>query len=127
MAHYAFLDSNNVVVEVITGRDETEIVNGISDWEDHYGNFRGMRCLRTSYNTTKGVHLFGGEPFRKNYAGVGFIYDADRDAFIPPKPFDSWILNDATCWWEAPIPMPTDGKYYIWDESSLGWVEPNVD
>ncbi len=57
----------------------------------------------------------------------GFIYDADRDAFIPPKPFDSWILNDATCWWEAPIPMPTDGKYYIWDVSSLGWVEPNVD
>ena len=127
MAHYAFLDSNNVVVEVITGRDENEVVNGISNWEEYYGNFRGMRCLRTSYNTLKGVHLFGGTPFRKNYAGIGFTYDDERDAFIAPKRFDSWVFNETACDWEAPKPLPTDGKYYVWDESLLDWVEPDID
>jgi hypothetical protein len=83
MAHYAFLDENNIVTEVIVGKNEGE--EGI-DWEQHYGAFRGQPCKRTSYNTHGGVHSGGGTPYRKNYAGIGYTYDAGRDAFIPPKP-----------------------------------------
>jgi len=86
MAHYAFLDENNIVTEVIVGRDEDEVVDGISDWEAHYGEIRGQVCKRTSYNTLNGVHLYGGTPFRWNYAGIGYLYDPIRDAFIPPQP-----------------------------------------
>ena len=86
MAHYAFIDENNLVVEVIVGRDETE-----GDWETHYGALRGMTCLRTSYNNN----------IRKNFAGIGYTYDAERDAFIPPKPHEGdWVLNEETCRWE---------------------------
>jgi hypothetical protein len=99
MAHYAFLDENNIVIEVITGRNETE---ADTNWEEWYGNFRGLVCKRTSYNTVEGKHLKGGIPFRKNYAGIGYTYDAERDAFIPPKEDDSWILNEETCTWEIP-------------------------
>lgn len=102
MAHYAFIDENNIVTQVIVGRDENEIVNGISDWEAYYSSVYGQRCLRTSYNTIAGEHSNGGIPFRKNYAGVGYIYDESRDAFIPPKPFESWIFNEEKCIWEAP-------------------------
>jgi uncharacterized protein (TIGR02466 family) len=91
MAHYAFLDENNIVTEVIVGKNEGE--EGI-DWEVHYGAFRGQPCKRTSYNTHGGVHSGGGTPYRKNYAGIGYTYDADRDAFIPPKPYASWLLNE---------------------------------
>ena len=112
MAHYAFLDQNNVVTEVITGIDETELIEGLSP-EVWYGNFRNQVCKRTSYNGN----------IRKNYAGIGYTYDADRDAFIAPKPFESWVLNEDTCRWEAPRPMPTDGKLYRWDEPTLSWVE----
>jgi hypothetical protein len=119
MAHYAFLDSNNLVVEVIVGVDEH--LDGI-DWEEHYGTFRNLACKRTSYNTVGGVHLYGGIPYRKNYAGIGYVYDQGRDAFIPPKPFDSWILNEQTCLWEPPIPHPNDGESYIWDETNQGWT-----
>lgn len=119
MAHYAFLDENNIVTEVIVGKEEGE--DGI-DWEIHYGNFRGQVCKRTSYNTIAGIHKNGGTPFRKNYAGVGFTYDAGRDAFIPPKSFASWILNEDSCIWEPPIPMPNDNQLYIWDEDTLSWV-----
>ena len=119
MAHYAFLDENNIVTEVIVGKEEGE--DGI-DWEIHYGNFRGQVCKRTSYNTIAGIHKTGGIPFRKNYAGVGYTYDADRDAFIPPKSFASWILNEDTCTWEPPIPMPNDNQLYAWDEDTLSWV-----
>jgi hypothetical protein len=97
MAHYAFLDNENIVTEVITGKDEGE--NGI-DWEQYYGDYRGQVCKRTSYNTQGGVHFLGGEPFRKNYAGKGMTYDYERDAFIPPKPDGDWILNEETCLWE---------------------------
>ena len=103
MAHYAFLDENNVVTEVITGIHETETIEGL-DPETWYGNFRGKSCKRTSYNTQGGVHVNGGTPYRKNYAGVGYIYDAGRDAFIAPKPHDSWILDEATCSWQEPTP-----------------------
>jgi hypothetical protein len=122
MAHYAFLDENNIVTEVIVGKDDDE--TGI-DWEQHYGEFRGQVCKRTSYNTRGGVYYgkFGEAPFRKNYAGIGFTYDAQRDAFIPPKPNLSWVLNDNTCLWEAPVPYPDDGKPYRWDEEAVTWIE----
>jgi hypothetical protein len=92
MAHYAFLDNNNIVTEVITGRNEDEVVDGISDWEAHYGEFRGQTCKRTSYNNN----------YRKNYAGIGYYFDAERDAFIAPKPDESCIFNEETCQWEFP-------------------------
>lgn len=123
MAHYAYLDDNNVVIAVITGRNEDEIVNGIADWEDYYGSLRKQVCRRTSYNTRGGENLAGGTPFRKNYAGIGYSYDAGRDAFIPPRPYASWTLDESTCLWEAPVPYPTDGNDYQWDEDSVNWVE----
>ena len=121
MAHYAFLDLNNIVTEVIVGKNEGE--DGI-DWEQWYGEFRGQTCKRTSYNTYKGIHSKGGTPLRKNYAGIGYTYDAVRDAFIPPKPYASWMLNETSCIWEAPSPMPTEeGKFFRWDELSTSWIE----
>ena len=125
MAHYAFLDANNTVTEVIVGKNENE--DNI-DWEVHYGNFRGQTCKRTSYNTQGGVHTLGGTPLRKNYAGIGYTYDSERDAFIPPKPFASWILNENSCLWDAPTPYPTDlgteesPKRYVWNEETLDWT-----
>jgi hypothetical protein len=110
MAHYAFLDDNNIVIEVITGIDETELIEGL-DTETWYGNFRGQVCKRTSYNGN----------IRKNYAGIGYSYDASRDAFIAPKPFDSWLLNENTCQWLAPVPYPADGSDYFWNESNVAW------
>jgi len=118
MAHYTFLDQNNIVTEVIVGKNENE--EGIN-WEQHYGNFRGQICKRTSYNTVGGLHLLDGTPFRKNYAGIGYSYDETKDAFIAPKPYASCILNEDTCLWEAPVAYPTDGEYYIWNESTLIW------
>ena len=118
MAHYAFLDENYIVTEVIVGKDESNY-----DWEAHYGQFRGQLCKRTSYNTYGGVHKEGGTPYRKNYAGIGYSYDPQRDAFIPPKPFNSWVLNESSCLWDPPTPMPTDGKMYRWDEDTTAWVE----
>lgn len=128
MAHYAFLDENKIVTHVIVGKEEGE--DGI-DWEEHYGNFVGQTCKRTSYNTLGGVHSNNGEPFRKNYAGIGFFYDDQRDAFIPPKPYDSWILNEDSCLWESPIPKPQDTEtiYHFWNEelyqtdNTKGWVK----
>lgn len=122
MAHYAFLDENNIVTEVIVGKDEGEEGR---DWEQWYGEFRGQVCKRTSYNTQAGVHLNGGIPFRKNYAGIGYTYRADIDAFVPPQPFASWVLNESTAQWDAPVPMPTDGSMYSWDEATTNWVEIN--
>jgi hypothetical protein len=105
MAHYAFLDENNIVTEVIVGRDEDDLIEGVTSWEDYYGAFRGQRCLRTSYNTSGNQHIFDGEPFRGNYAGIGFQYREDLDAFIPPQPQSTddvaeWVLNEETCLWE---------------------------
>lgn len=120
MAHYAFLDSLNIVTEVIVGKDENE---GGIDWEQHYSEIRNQPCKRTSYNTRGGISLNGGIPFRKNYAGIGYSYDTSLDAFIPPKPFKSWTLNEETCLWEAPIPYPDKTKLYNWDESTKTWIE----
>jgi hypothetical protein len=122
MAHYAFLDANNIVTEVIVGKNEGE---DNVDWEQWYGEFRGQVCKRTSYNTVGGIHNNGGTPFRKNYAGIGYAYDSQRDAFIPPKPYESWVLNEGSCLWEPPVAMPTDGQMYTWDEDTTSWIAQN--
>ena len=119
MAYYTFLDSNNIVTEVIPGKDETDTSH---DWEEWYSNFRGQPCKRTSYNTYANTHRLGGTPFRKNFGEIGFTYDATRDAFIPPKPFASWSLNEDTCIWDAPMPQPNDGRFYYWDEETVSWI-----
>ena len=109
MAHYAFLDENNVVIEVIVGIDENELINGL-DPETWYGNFRGQTCKRTSYNGN----------IRKQYAGIGFKYDAEADVFISPKPYTSWTLNNNFDW-QAPKPKPNENA--LWDEELGEWVD----
>lgn len=121
MAHYAFIDENNIVTEVIVGRNEDEVIDGVTDWEAYYGEFRGQTCKRTSYNTQGGVHTGDGTPYRKNYAGIGYTWDEARDAFIPPKPYDSWVLNEDSCLWEAPVAYPDDGETYEWNEETTSW------
>lgn len=112
------LDNYNVVTEVHVGVHENDpLPEGFSSWEQFYGG------KRTSYNTVGGVHLLGGTPFRKNYAGIGFIYDESRDAFIPPKRWESWTLNEETCLWEPPVPMPQHSENQIceWLEADQEW------
>lgn len=119
MAHYAYLDDNNIVTQIIVGKDETDTSH---DWEQYYG---AKRC---SYNTSGGIHSNGGAPFRYNYPGLGWSFSdaaewaAQGGAFIPPQPFASWSLNTATALWEPPTPMPSEGRW-LWDEPSLSWVE----
>lgn len=123
MAHFAKLDKQNKVIFVTVGRDE--------DREEELTERTGDVYKQTSYNTRGGVHYQGdGTPsadqtkaFRKNYAGLGYTYDALRDAFIPPKPYASWVLNETSCLWEAPVAYPTDGKRYVWDELNTKWTE----
>jgi hypothetical protein len=110
MAHYAFLDENNIVTEVIVGKDETETIDGLSP-EVWYGNFRGLPCVRTSFNWN----------IRKQFAGVGYSYDPDADVFILPKPHPSWNLN-STHDWESPTPMPTTDGNWFWNEETLEWI-----
>ena len=120
MAHYAYLDANSIVTQVIVGKDEGE--NGV-DWEAYYG------AVRTSYNTHGGQHLNGGTPFRGNFAGIGYRFDPDLGpdgAFISPRPFPSWALNPETALWEAPTPRPLDGLAWVWDEETLSWVEESL-
>ena len=123
MAHYAFLDENNIVTEVIVGKNEGE--DGI-DWEQWYGEFRGQTCKRTSYNTIAGQHNAGGTPYRKNYAGIGYIYDQARDAFYAQQPYPSWSLNEDSCVWEAPVAYPQDGDVYMWDEENQSWNKVEI-
>ena len=119
MAHFAKLDSNNVVTEVTVINNiemlaadgsESEMmgVAFLIRWSGGYSNWK-----QTSYNNR----------IRKNYAGIGYTYDAQRDAFIPPQPFPSWVLNEETCLWDAPTPMPNDGQRYQWDEATTSWVQ----
>ena len=123
MAHYAFIDEDNIVVEVITGRNEADVDGYITDWEEYYTTKReGLRALRTSYNTLNGEHTAGGVPFRGNYAGIGYTYDEALDAFIPPKPYPSWVLDEQIFNWSPPIPYPEDGEEYGWDEISQSWT-----
>ena len=115
MSHFAQIDENNIVTQVIV--IEQDVVDtGL------FGNPNSW--IQTSYNTSGGVHLLGGTPLRKNYAGIGYTYNASRDAFIPPKPFASWTLNEDTCLWEAPTPRPVEeGKIFVWNEETTSWVE----
>lgn len=113
MSHFAQIDENNIVTRVLV--IEQDVVDtGLFGEPSSF--------IQTSYNTKGGVHTQGGTPLRKNYAGIGYTYDTGRDAFIPPKPFNSWILNEDTCLWESPTPMPTDDKRYSWDEETLSWI-----
>ena len=126
MAHYCFINSNNIVTQVIVGRDEDEIVDGITNWETYYGEKMGERCLRTSYNTIGNEHTGGGTPYRGNYAGIGFKYDEENDVFVAPQPFPSWTLNDSYLW-EAPVAYPEDGEQYVWNENRKEWEAVVID
>ena len=118
ISHWAELDESNIVTRVLVGSNE-DPDEGYQWLIDNLGG----TWVKTSYNTQGGVHSLGGTPLRKNYAGIGYSYDATRDAFIPPKPFNSWLLNEDTCLWDAPTPYPTDGKMYRWVEEDLNWQE----
>ena len=120
MAHFAEIDENNLVTRVLVVPDAQEN-RGQEFLADDLG--LGGTWKKTSYNTQAGVHTNGGTPYRKNYAGIGYTFDAARDAFIPPKPYNSWTLNEDTCNWEAPVAMPNDGKIYRWDEATVNWIE----
>ena len=120
MAHWAQIDENNIVVQVTVGDNNDPAGDEGYQWlVDNLGG----TWIKTSFNTMQGEHLVGGTPFRKNFAAIGYTYDASRDAFIPPKPFDSWILDEDTCIWKAPIGKPTDEPKYYWNEESLSWIE----
>ena len=136
MAHYAFLDENNIVQEVTVGVDETETApEGFGSWEEYYQSIKGVTCKRTSYNTVANTHTDGGTAFRGNYAGIGYVYDTDNDVFYPQQPYPSWVLNNTSWIWEAPIDLPNltqeqidAGNYHTWDEDAYqadntqGWV-----
>jgi hypothetical protein len=128
LAHFAKLDENNIVVFVTVGRQEDD------GKEAELTARTGDVYKQTSYNTRGGVHYTEGVPsadqskaLRKNYAGLGYTYDAGRDAFIPPKPFASWVLNETSCLWDAPVAYPTDGKRYTWDEVTTSWIEVEIE
>lgn len=113
MSHFA---------KVVDGKVTQVIVAELEFFQTFVDSSPG-EWIQTSYNTHGGVHATGGTPLRKNYAGIGFTYDRTKDAFIPPQPFASWVLDDNTCLWNAPVAMPTDGKAYSWDEATKAWVE----
>ena len=119
MAHFAEIDENNIVIRVVV----------VDDSQQHRGQEflaedleLGGRWVQTSYNTMGGTHLKGGTPFRKNYAGEGYYFDEERDAFIAPRPAPSWVLNEETCIWEPPVPYPMDKRYYNWSEEKMTWI-----
>jgi hypothetical protein len=113
MSHFAKVENGIVTTVMVAEAD----VLALGHWGDP------SLFVQTSYNTQGGKHLLGGTPLRKNYAGIGYTYDAQRDAFIPPKPFASWLVDEETCLWNSPTPMPTDGKMYNWDEATTSWIE----
>lgn len=115
MSHFAQIDASNTVIQVIVA--EQDVIDS--------GLF-GTGWIQTSYNTHGGVHTLGGTPLRKNYAGIGYTYDPVLDAFVPPKPYASWTLNETTAQWQAPTPMNDDGKMYAWDEAALAWAEVSI-
>jgi len=124
MAHFAEI-VDGIVARVIVISNADTASNGVED--EAIGaafchNLLGGEWVQTSYNTLGGVHNSGGTPYRKNYAGRGYAYDTVRDAFIVPKPFASWVLDEATCLWTAPVPMPSEGRPWRWDEATLSWV-----
>ena len=126
MAHFAEIDENNIVTRVIVVADEHE-----ADGENWCHNFLGGTWKKTSYNTLGNVHALGGTPYRKNYACQGALWDASRDAFIPPTAFPSWVLNETTCLYEPPVALPSDAgtgdKFYAWDESTTNWIDASLE
>lgn len=150
MAHYAIINEDSIVVNVIVGREEDDLPEGITSWEDHYAEINGMTCKRTSINTRGNQHLQGGTPFRGNHAEIGGEYDADADVFLPVKPFPSWVLDTETYLWEPPIPLPSESDpewspevmaeygfedidrswsmnfVGFWDEANQRWAPPGV-
>lgn len=126
MATFAKIGLNSKVIEVLSvHNNELLDSNGVEQENigiDFLTKLTGWSIWKqTSYNTIGGVHKWGGTPFRKNHAGIGYTYDEDRDAFIPPKPYNSWTLNETTCLWEAPVSYPTDNRMYTWNESTQTW------
>ena len=127
MAHFAKINTDNIVVEVIVVNDNELLVDG-TESEAQGINFLNslfntkFNWKQTSYNTAANSHKLGGTPLRKNYAGMGYTYDADKDAFIAPKPYASWTLDNDTCIWEAPVAYPDDGEKYVWSEDDTNWV-----
>ena len=118
MSHFAEIGTDNIVIRVIVAEQDfidSGAVGSSANW------------IQTSYNTRGGIHLLGGIPLRKNYAGIGYTYDFARDAFIPPKPYESWVLNEETCLWDPPVPIPLDDKIYRWDEETTSWIEFTVE
>jgi len=120
MAHFAEIDGSSIVTRVIVVADEYE-----ADGENWCNALLGGTWKQTSYNTYGGTHSSGGTPFRKNYAAIGFTYDAVKDAFIPPQPYPSWTLNESTCIWETSVVKPVDDNVYRWDEDTLQWIQVN--
>ena len=116
MSHFAKVENGTVTQVIVVEQEvlDTGLFGDPSLW------------VQTSYNTLGGLHTLGGTPLRKNYAGVGYTYDSERDAFIPPKIYNSWELNEETCLWEAPTTMPTDGKIYSWNEETVSWDEVDI-
>ena len=114
MSHFAQIDENNMVTNVIVAEQDFIDSGAVGD---------PTKWIQTSYNTQAGEHKLGGTPLRKNYAGIGYTYDSVRDAFIPPCPYASWVLNETTCQYEAPVQMPDDGKIYAWNETTTSWDE----
>ena len=117
MSHFAQIDENNVVTQVIVAEQDFIDSGAVGD---------PANWIQTSYNTYGGQHRLGGTPLRKNYAGIGYSYDRQKDAFIPPKPYNSWVLNEFSCLWESPIPYPNNDNSYFWDEETQSWKEMSL-
>jgi hypothetical protein len=115
MAHFAQIDSDDRVIQVIVAEQDFIDSGAVGD---------PASWIQTSYNTRAGVHVLGGTPLRKNYAGIGYTYNRSLDAFVPPQPFASWTLDTATATWSAPVPYPTDGAAYYWSEDTQSWQQP---
>ena len=116
MAHYAKVQNGTV----------TQVIVAEADFFNTFVDTSPGEWIQTSYNTYGGVHKLGGTPLRKNYAGTGYTYDKTRDAFIPPKPYESWTLNEETCLWDSPVPYPDDGEPYIWNEETQTWEKLTI-
>ena len=128
MAHFAKINTDNIVVDVVVVKDSEILIDGSENEQKGIDFLNSLfntnyNWKKTSYNTYSGVHINDGTPFRKNFAGIGFTYDSGRDAFISPKPFNSWSLNETTCQWQAPVAYPDDNKKYRWNEDTTSWDE----
>jgi len=127
MASFAKIDQNNIVITVNAVHNNELLIDGVENEQKGIDFLNTLfhtndNWKQTSYNTSGGIHRLGGTPFRKNYAGIGYTYDEDRDAFIAPQPYPSWTINEDTCQWEAPVAFPDEGQSYQWNEETTSWV-----